>query len=237
MKELLGRAKGRRYHGAAELAREAAEILSRTGLSQERGTVSELPDERTVRFYLTEGLLTPAEERQGTAAVYGYRQLLELLVVKRLQAEHLPIRKIRELIAGRTERQLERLLGDVGSGALRDEGAAAPNEAMRYLESLLARSQSPSASSSLPPPSPPSPSMPAARTSASPPLILGSAVLPSAAGPSEWRRIEIEPGLELHIRSDYQAPADARSLERLAQLIVKLLKGSEGGRPRAGKGR
>ena len=100
-----------KFVGVAELAGVAARVLAESGLVQARGTVSELPDERMVRYYLTEGLLAPAEEKQGTASVFGYLHLLQLLAVKHLQAEHLPIRKIRELVEGRRERELERLIG------------------------------------------------------------------------------------------------------------------------------
>src|SRR5438128_10696791 len=113
--------------GVAELAAEAAKILTESGLAQERGTVSELPDERTIRYSRTEGLIPPADEKQGTASVFGYRHLLQLLVVKKLQSEHLPIRKIRDLVEGRTERELERLLGA-------ESVPTAKNEAMLYLE-------------------------------------------------------------------------------------------------------
>src|ERR1044071_8719113 len=98
MKYWLERARQAKYVGVAELADEAAKILAEIGPAQERGTVSEVPDERTIRYYLSEGLLSPAEEKQGTASVFGYRHLLQLLVVKKLQAEGLPIRAIREQI-------------------------------------------------------------------------------------------------------------------------------------------
>ena len=111
--------KGRTFIGVAELAAEAAKILSESGPIQERGTVRDVPDERTIRYYLSEGLLAPAEDKQGTASIFGYLHLLQLLVVKRLQAEHLPIRKIKELVAGRTERELERLLWRRVLGRLR----------------------------------------------------------------------------------------------------------------------
>jgi hypothetical protein len=50
----------------------AAGILAEIGTTQDRGTVSAMPDERTLRYYLAEGLLSPAAEKQGTASVFGY---------------------------------------------------------------------------------------------------------------------------------------------------------------------
>lgn len=211
MKEQLEGMRQQKYTGVAELANTAARILAEGGPVQERGTVSEVPDERTVRYYLSEGLLSPAEDKQGTASVFGHLHLLQLLVVKKLQAEHLPIRKIRELVEGRSERELERLLGS-------DNKTGAKNEAMSYLEKLLVQSRTAG----------PIPSAPA-RAAAPPPVGYSSQApgrtigpLPSKEG-GTWQRIEIEPGLELHLRGDYSPPKDARGLRRLAQLILRAI--------------
>ena len=194
------------------MAGEAARILSESGLAQERGTVSELPDERTIRYYLTEGLISPAEEKQGTASVFSHRHLLQLLVVKKLQSEHLPIRKIRELVAGRTERELERLLGAEGSAAVK-------NEALSYLEKLLVTPTAPRR-----PPAPralrQSASMP---SPASPPDMAAAQSSPLSGGLGTWSRIELEPGLELHVHNQYQPPREARGLRRLTQSLLRVL--------------
>ncbi|HZG50802.1 MAG TPA: MerR family transcriptional regulator [Pyrinomonadaceae bacterium] len=208
--------RGRKYIGVVELAKQAAVLLAEIGTTQARGTVSEMPDERTLRYYLAEGLLSPAAEKQGAASVYGYLQLLQLLVVKKLQSEHLPIRKIKELVDGRTERELERLLG-------LDAKAGAKQEAHSYLEKLLTRSTSPAASSprSRNTDTPangmarPAPNLPAAKQSA-------------PAGQATWARVEIEPGLELHVRGDYAPPAEAKSVRRLMRLILNALEGHRG---------
>lgn len=199
--------------GVAELAGEAAKILAESGLAQERGTVSDLPDERTLRYYLAEGLLSPAEEKQGTASVFGYKHLLQLLVVKKLQAEHLPIRKIRELVEGRELRDLERLLGLEG-------GTTSKNEALTYLEKLLTKPAPPSQSSSAA--SAFNFSFPAS-SSAEPDALPAQASQSSSSGNGAWERIEIEPGLEVHFRSSYRAPGDARGLRRLAQAVMRLI--------------
>lgn len=67
-------------------------------LSDLPSRVRELPDERTVRFYTTVGLLAPPLSFDGRRAFYGRRHLLQLLAVKRLQSQRLPIRQIREKI-------------------------------------------------------------------------------------------------------------------------------------------
>ena len=190
------RERGRKYVGLPEFARVGEQTLAEMGLEQARGTVTSVPDERTIRYYMAEGLVQTPEEKQGTASVFGYVNLLQLLTVKKLQAEHLPIRKIRELVAGKSEQELETLLG-IGSTAAKK---TRETEAKRYLESLLA----------------PTPALAAepAKQAAAPP--------PQADQPHSWQRVEIEPGLELHIRSDYSPPTSARTKSLLEKALHRL---------------
>ena len=218
MSAQLEKIRSQKYIGVVELARQAARILAEIGTTQDRGTVSEMPDERTLRYYLAEGLLSPAAEKQGTASVFGYVHLLQLLVVKKLQSEHLPIRKIKELVDGRTERELERLLG-------LDAKAGAKNEALSYLEKLLTRSTSPAAA----------PAAPRHQNFASPAAALNQPApnpdtqrqsAPTSA--ASWSRVEIEPGLELHVRGDYAPPAETKGVRQLTRLILNVLEGHRG---------
>jgi DNA-binding transcriptional MerR regulator len=217
MKKNLDSLQNKKYIGVAELAEEAARVLRGTGPMQEKATVTEVPDERTIRYYLNEGLLSPAEEKQGTASVFGYRHVLQLLVIKKMQSEHLPIRKIRELVIDRKERELERLLGD-------EQNDTPQNDAMRYLESLLTSPTRPSASgrsttlsrSNTYSGSPASPA-PAAAPAQSAPVLK-----PSSTG--AWQRIEIQPGLELHVRSDYSAPTDRTVAGQISMKIMEIIR-------------
>ena len=186
---------GKKYVGLPEFARVGGHILDELQLEQQRGTVTSVPDERTIRYYLAEGLIQTPEEKQGTASVFSYLHLLQLLTVKKLQAEHLPIRKIRELVAGKGEPELETLLGVRGPSGKK-------TEAKRYLESLLAAG----------PAAPPT----ARAASAPPPQQLD-------ASPS-WQRVEIEPGLELHIRSDYSPPATTSKTRSLLERAIHRLR-------------
>src|SRR5678815_2653902 len=153
--------KGKRYVGLPEFARVGGQIVAELELEQQRGTVTSVPDERTIRYYLAEGLIQTPEEKQGTASVFSYLNLLQLLTVKKLQAEHLPIRKIRELVAGKSEQELETLLGVRGPSGKK-------TEAKRYLESLLA----------------PAPSAPPELAAAPPPPQHLD------ASPASWQRVE-----------------------------------------------
>ena len=200
MAQTVLKEKGRKYVGLPEFARVSEQILAEMNLEQERGTVTSVPDERTIRYYMAEGLIQTPEEKQGTASVFGYVNLLQLLTVKKLQAEHLPIRKIRELVTGKNEQELETMLG-VGAGSGRK------TEAKRYLETLLAGA----------------PSQPLMETSAAPPPPPSPAPQAAAAQSHSWQRVEIEPGLELHIRSDYSPPTTgARTKSLLEKAIHRL---------------
>lgn len=188
--------RGRKYVGLPEFARVGEQVLAEMGLEQARGTVTSVPDERTIRYYMAEGLVQTPEEKQGTASVFGYVNLLQLLTVKKLQADHLPIRKIRELVAGKSEQELETLLG-IGSTAKKSR----ETEAKRYLESLLTPTPVPEAA---------------------PPKLAGVAPPPQTDQSQSWQRVEIEPGLELHIRSDYAPPTSARTKSLLEKAIHRL---------------
>ena len=195
------REKGKKYVGLLEFARIGEQILADMGLEQARGTVTSVPDERTIRYYMAEGLIQTPGEKHGTASLFSYLNLLQLLTVKKLQAEHLPIRKIRELVAGKSEQELELLLG-VGNAAARK---SRDTDAKRYLESLLA------------PESAPSPKQAAAAAPLSPPPQM----LDQSAS---WQRVEIEPGLELHIRSDYSPPATGGKTKSLLEKAIHRLR-------------
>ena len=130
MREKLKSFRGQKFVGTTQLADTAARFITEFVPRQERGSVSEVPDERMVRYYSGEGLISPPEGKQGLSAVYGYGHLLQLLVIKRLQAEHLPIRKIKELVESKSERELEQLLG-------MESESSKKNAATEYLESLL----------------------------------------------------------------------------------------------------
>ena len=209
------REKGKRYVGLLEFAHVGEQILAEMGLEQARGTVTSVPDERTIRYYMAEGLIQTPGEKHGTASLFIYLNLLQLLTVKKLQAEHLPIRKIRELVAGKSEQELELLLG-VGTVAAKK---SRETDAKRYLESLLA-----------PEAAPPPPRQAAAR----PPRETGAPIETAApmetAAPqmldqsASWQRVEIEPGLELHIRSDYSPPATSGKTRSLLEKAIHRLR-------------
>ena len=70
LSERITAARGRKYWGVNELAEAAGQLLQDSGPLQAKGTVTAVPDERTVRFYLSEGLLDSALARPLNVALY-----------------------------------------------------------------------------------------------------------------------------------------------------------------------
>src|SRR6202035_5311349 len=70
------------------------------------GRVRDGPNERLVRWYVTVGLVDPPLSRRGRVAQYGPRHLLQLVAVKRRQAEGRSLAEIQAELAGATDEAL-----------------------------------------------------------------------------------------------------------------------------------
>jgi DNA-binding transcriptional MerR regulator len=98
----------------AELAADALAAAQPTGASAEAGAapvrangrVRDVPNERLVRWYVTVGLVDPPLSRRGRVAQYGRRHLLQLVAVKRRQAEGRSLAEIQAELAGATDETL-----------------------------------------------------------------------------------------------------------------------------------
>ena len=69
-----------------ELGSRVALALSVDYDGQASGRVRDVPDRRTIRYYTTLGLIDRPALR-GRTALYGRRHLLQLVAIKRLQAQ------------------------------------------------------------------------------------------------------------------------------------------------------
>jgi MerR HTH family regulatory protein len=97
----------------AELTELAAETLAATdsaepssGQARANGRVRDVPNERLVRWYVTVGLVDPPLGRRGRVARYGRRHLLQLVAVKRRQAEGRSLAEIQAELTGATDEML-----------------------------------------------------------------------------------------------------------------------------------
>jgi len=69
-----------------DLASLVGAILDASAITPINAAAKAQPSERTIRFYVTKGLVSPPEGR-GTAATYSYRHFLQLLWIKLRQME------------------------------------------------------------------------------------------------------------------------------------------------------
>jgi DNA-binding transcriptional MerR regulator len=91
-----------------ELVERASAVLSPSPMpARQGGRGRDVPNERLVRWYATIGLLDPPAARRGRVALYGRRHLLQLIAVKRRQAEGRSIAEIQAELAGATDQTLE----------------------------------------------------------------------------------------------------------------------------------
>ncbi|MEV4750991.1 MerR family transcriptional regulator [Streptosporangium sp. NPDC049248] len=88
-----------------ELAERASAALTPT--ARLNGRVRDVPNERLIRWYATIGLLDPPLARRGRVALYGRRHLLQLIAVKRRQADGRTIAEIQAELTGATDQTLE----------------------------------------------------------------------------------------------------------------------------------
>ncbi|MEO1133132.1 MAG: MerR family transcriptional regulator [Cyanobacteria bacterium J06639_1] len=147
---------------------------------------------RLVRHYTSQGLLDKPE-RVGKTARYTYRHLLQLLVVRRMMAEGYAAAAIDRFAVEKPNAELEALLQ--GGVQLTTEVA---NPALSFLHQIKAKT---------------APVKRRSRPSSS------SSAKPDSLQPTRWERQEILPGLELHVRSDFQPPRSQRERDALMRLI------------------
>ncbi|UCG85850.1 MAG: MerR family transcriptional regulator [Gemmatimonadota bacterium] len=163
-----------------DLATVAGAILESSGVRPINAAATPRPNERTIRFYVTRGLVTPPEGR-GTAAVYTYRHLLQVLSIKLRQMEGTTLADIatelREVSGDMLERRVAAALGGTLPPPrhlpLTSEDRPAWGRSGRALRAWLSEDhadRSPSAGSS---------------------------------GGTTWRRILISRGVELHVNDTH----------------------------------
>jgi DNA-binding transcriptional MerR regulator len=107
-RRLLETARGRELR-LDELVDYSARLIPMLVGKQTRYKVSDLPDKRTIRYYFQKGLID-RPRRAGRNAIFSYRHLLQVLIVKRLQSDYIPLRRIGEVTGASSEQELANLL-------------------------------------------------------------------------------------------------------------------------------
>lgn len=112
----------REYHALApwslrDLSALAGGILEASGVVPINAAASARPSERTIRFYVAQNLVSPPEGR-GTAAIYTYRHLLQVLAIKLRQMEGATLETIVREFGGLTGDTIERRVASSLGGSL-----------------------------------------------------------------------------------------------------------------------
>jgi len=90
-----------------ELHAQAEAVLTVLDISPESGRVRTVPDERTLRYYTTIGLLAGPAVLKGRKAYYGRIHLAQIVAIKRLQALGMSLAQVQQELAGATPGELE----------------------------------------------------------------------------------------------------------------------------------
>jgi DNA-binding transcriptional MerR regulator len=180
---------------------------------QRRYKVTDLPSERTVRYYISRGLVDNPLGKRGTTSLFGYRHLLQVLVIKYLQYQYLPLEKIRTVLADRTNRELEELLPGGAAATLPpssppgETGASAPGGGPAPLSGQRG---GPGTSESAP----------------VPPVTV--------RGKEQWCRHAVAPGVELHLREDRTFTVGGKELKSWVESLQRVLGTLDGKKERTG---
>ncbi len=94
-----------------ELSAQVAIQLANDGPKQVSGRVNLIPDQRTIRYYTTKGILAPPLSFRGRTALYGEKHLHQLLAIKRLQARGFSLVDIQQRLLGASDSQTAELAG------------------------------------------------------------------------------------------------------------------------------
>ena len=162
---------------------------------QELADASGIPV-RTLRYYLAQGLL-PAPARQGPRTRYPEGTLRRLALVKRLRAANLPLAEIRDRLASMPDSEVEAALGPRGMATQLELRAGLDVPPVYMVR-------------------------PPGATEVRGLLSLVDVSRPPAAERTQWERIWIEPGVELHVQRPLTRLA-AKRVERLAAYARELL--------------
>lgn len=176
-----------------DLATVAAAMLASSGVRPINAAAQPRPNERTIRFYVTRGLVAPPDGR-GTAATYSYRHLLQVLTIKLRQMEGATLAAIGRELAEQTGDVLERrVAASLGPGLptparlpLLGQDVTPRGRAGRALHTWLAATSAEAA--------------------------------PSASA-VRWHRVPVGRGVELHVQEDHALVRHGLDAEAVAEAV------------------
>lgn len=214
-------------------------------LNEKSYTISELAEAaevtvRTIRYYIGEDLL-PSPDGGGRVAIYHQGHLARLKLIKLLKDEFLPLHEIRALLSGLDDRAVAELLADKQTQS--PPPSPAPSSAKAYLQTLLQPPDSPGSNllrhklraqqireeaspmSGGPPLPAPAPRRDAFHLPENQPAVgVSMPAEPLETGPVEsWRRYELVPGVELHVRAGMENSTLGQKVEQVIRIARQIL--------------
>lgn len=202
---------GRKDFRTTELLAVADSLMKIVAPVQPSERVAETVNERALRYYISEGLIDRPSDREGNAALYSYRHLLQILAVKRLQASYLPVKRIREIVPESTDQELKEIV--CGKKSL--EPVPAESAALQYLSSILPEGDMLSE--------------PAAfqhrHDIAAPSRLFTRESFGRPPTTESWERYVVEDGIEIHIRADRKSSLQKGKTKQLVGRFLRLIGG------------
>jgi hypothetical protein len=190
--------RGRDIIGVEEMAAVATSLIEQYARAQASAFVRVHISPRIVRHYLSESLLGEPTGQTGTSIVFNYGNLLRLLAVKKLLADHWSVIKVKELMRRLDITALEEFVNSALSSpwpAQREAKHASEKEPARSLRA-------------------PEDASTGNEQEQSSALFAVDRTRRREPEAAEW--IEIAPGLEIKIRRSFRAPASEEERARLA---------------------
>ena len=178
-----------------DLAMVSAGILEASAVSPINAAASAHPNERTIRFYVTRGLVA-APEGRGTAAVYSYRHLLQVLAIKLRQMEGGTLAAISQELTDATGDILERRVASALGPGLPTPQRLPLNEHDSQPRGRVGRALS------------------NWRTQ-----LDAAEIVQDTPGSSAWHHISIARGLELQVHQDHPLAARSHRAAEIAEAI------------------
>jgi DNA-binding transcriptional MerR regulator len=149
---------------------------------------------RTIRYYIQQGLL-PAPATKGPGAHYMEEHVDRLLLIKRLQREHLPLSEIRKRLESLTPREVRRVL--------ESKPEQSNDSAAEYVQRVLMEGPASYAMATQRSVSVPHANLPRDQSRHSP-----------ITTRSQWERFNLSSDVELHVRRPVSREEN-RKIERL----------------------
>jgi DNA-binding transcriptional MerR regulator len=172
-------------------------LLEASGVRPTNAAATARPTDRTIRYYVTRGIVSPPDGR-GTSATYSYRHLLQVLSVKLRQMEGAALSRIAGELAEQTGDVIERRV----AAALGD--SLAPPSLLFLRDPDAVRGRAGQAIHSW------------TQDASSTPAI-AEAHQPSAA--TKWHRIPVVSGMELHVHEDHPVAKHVGRSEDIADAV------------------